>query len=454
MIDERFFRAWSNRPPPSDIAQSTGFDPFRPDYLADPYREFDRLRREAPVFYSRKIGYWIVSRYSDVTAVLQDPDTFSPVIVRQPLAPLCPEAMRIATAHGLSLQRALVDEGTGTHARHRRIFGGGLSAGRIRRLEPVVRRIVDETIDRFIDDGVADLVEKLFLVVPARVVFALLGAPDDDALLGEWLGATRVIESWWNLDDTHEIEMMRSMAWRWTFARTQVDAALMNPGDDYLGDMARLHLTRPSLFTRSYLDNVIFLIQFAGHETTAQVLANGVKALLTHRPQWEQLCADPNVVPRAVEEILRFDTAVFAWRRIAARRTVIGGQSIAAADKILLLLGSANHDPSMFPGGERFDVDRAHTARHLSFGYGPHFCIGASLARLEIATVIEALTRRLPHMRLVEGQKWDYHPSLSFRVLRSLQVQWETRQQQAKGSACVRHANHESDTVPPPPLPG
>ena len=219
--------------------------------------------------------------------------------------------------------------------------------------------------------------------------------------------------------------MMKDMGEHWAFTRELVDAALAEPGDNYLGDMVRLHREDPSRFTVNYLYNVMFLMQFAGHETTTQASANGLKALLADRVQWDRLCREPDLIPNAVEEILRFDTSIFAWRRIATRDAEIGGVAVPAGAKILLLLGSGNRDDAAFPDGESFDIERTDAKRHLAFGNGAHFCMGAPLARLEMRIVLEELTRRLPGMRLVEGQDWEYVPTLTFRGVQKLRVAWD-----------------------------
>ena len=403
----------------------TAFHPLADDYVTDPYPQFRRVRATEPVFYSAELDYWVVARAVDIVAVLRDPETFSPAIAREPVAPLCPAALVEAAGLRASLQRALVDEDPGTHQQHRRLFGEAFTARRVNRMEPAIRRIVNRYVDRFAGDGRADLVAQLLYPVPALVIFLLLGAPDDEDVLAQWLGSRRVIDEWWRPTDSDQVAMVRAVDRRWSFTRALVDAALKEPGDNYLGDMVRLHRGDPGLFTVNYLYNVMFLIQTAGHETTTQAASNGIRALLADRAQWARVCADPSLVPNAVEEILRFDTSVVGWRRIATRGARIGDRSIPAGAKILLLLGSANHDEAVFERGETFDVGRADAGRHLAFGAGTHFCMGAPLARLEMKILLEELGRRLPHMRLAEEQAWEYVTTLTFRGLRHLRVEWE-----------------------------
>ncbi len=218
--------------------------------------------------------------------------------------------------------------------------------------------------------------------------------------------------------------MMRDMSHHWDFTVRLVDAAFEKPGDNYLGDLVRMHREDPTLFTKNYLCNVMFLMQFAGHETTTQASANGLKLLLENRDQWEAICADPALIPNAVEEMLRMDSSIFAWRRIVTKDTEIRGQTLKAGDKVLAMLGSGNRDDDMFPQGETFDATRRNAKRNLAFGHGAHFCMGAPLARLEMKVMFEDLTKRLPKMRLKPGQTFNYIPTLTFRGVQNLEVEW------------------------------
>ncbi len=406
-------------------ALAAGFEPFSQSYLADPYPFFARARREEPVFYSPETGYWVVARHADIVAVFRDPGTFSAALARHPVTPLCPAAAEMRDGLDIAIEPSLVDEDPATHLKHRRIFGDAFTPKRVNEVEPRIRAIVTRYIDRFAGDGHAELVSQMLYEVPALAIFIFLGAGDEDAVFVKRLGSTRAVMNWGRPGEAEQVAMMRDMGEHWAFTRDLVDAALEEPGDNYLGDMVRLHRDDPSRFTVNYLYNVMFLMQFAGHETTTQASANGLKALLSDRAQWERLCREPALIPGAVEEILRYDTSIFAWRRIATRDAEIGGTAIPAGAKILLLLGSGSRDEAAFPGGETFDIERPDAKRHLAFGNGAHFCMGAPLARLEMRIILEELTRRLPGMRLVAGQGWDYVPTLTFRGVQKLRVEWD-----------------------------
>jgi cytochrome P450 len=163
----------------------------------------------------------------------------------------------------------------------------------------------------------------------------------------------------------------------------------------------------------------------AAHETTSNAGANALLALLQHRDAWDEICADPALIPNTVEECLRHSSSVVAWRRIATKDTTVGGVPVPAGAKMLLATASAAYDGEAFDEPERFDIHRQNAKQHFAFGFGSHTCIGAPLARLEMRIVLEEMSRRLPHMRLVPDQEFEYLPNTSFRGPRRLLIEWD-----------------------------
>ncbi len=331
---------------------STAFAPFSGEYIADPYKFFEYARDREPVFYSPEMDCWVVMKFDDIVDVFQDPQTYSAALARHPVTPICPAAAKVRDELKIGIEPSLVDEDQETHRKHRKIFGDAFTPRRVSELEPRIREITSRYIDRFIAAGRAELVGEMLYELPALVIFLFLGAPDDDALMVKQLGSTRAVVNWGRPTEEEQVAMMRDMSHHWDFTVKLVEAAYVNPGDNYLGDLVRMHKQDPSLFTKNYLCNVMFLMQFAGHETTTQASANGLRMLLENRGQWEALCADPSLAANAVEEMLRMDSSIFAWRRIATRDTEIRGQKIAAGDKVLVMLGSGNRDNDMFPDAD------------------------------------------------------------------------------------------------------
>ena len=395
------------------------------DYFADPYRFFAWARAEAPVLHVPEVDWWAVARFDDIMSVFRDLETFSTVNVRRPMAPLCPRAMEIYESAAIRLEPTLIDEEPQTHRRHRRIFGEGFSARRVERYEPRIRAIVSRLIEDFAGEGRADLQARLLQPTAGRMTFHLLGGADEDFDLADWPGGMRRVEILGPPTEAAQVSFMEILARLWPFGGRLAGAAIKNPGDNYLGDLVRLRREDPSLFTDNYFHNVVLLLQTAGADNQSHALANGIRAMLDARTPWERLCADPGLIPNAVEEILRFGTPLIAFPRLATRDAEIGGRRIAAGSGILLLLASGNRDETVFPDGETLDIERENAGDHLSFGYGAHFCLGAPLARLEMKIILEELTSRLPHMRLADGGVPDVFRTFTFRGLKRLPVEWD-----------------------------
>jgi cytochrome P450 len=168
----------------------------------------------------------------------------------------------------------------------------------------------------------------------------------------------------------------------------------------------------------------IVMVIFFTNETTGGLIGNSFLRLLQDRPSWEAICRDPALIPNAVEEVLRIETSVIAWRRITTEAVDIGGIRVPARAKILLHLGSANRDPSVFPEPDRFDIRRANAREHLSFGCGPHICVGAPLAKLEVRVAVEEVSQRLPNLQLVPDVQYEYPKNISLHGPLSLPVTW------------------------------
>ena len=181
-----------------------------------------------------------------------------------------------------------------------------------------------------------------------------------------------------------------------------------------------------SALTHQEVTQIVYELLFAGHETTTGLIGNAARRLLMERHAWEEICGNPALIPNAIEEVLRFDSSVIAWRRRTTQAVEIGGVSVPADANVLLLLGSANRDPAVFENPDHFDIHRRNAKEHLSLGYGAHYCLGAPLARLEALVVLEELSARLLSLRLVPGQTLRVQPNTTFRDPLSLLVEWDT----------------------------
>ena len=387
------------------------FDPLDPAYLADPYP----LLAELPAaFHAPGLDMWVLTRFADIEAVFRDPATFSPSIAQDPMFPLS-DAARAALGPDFPLPKTMSNAEPPVHTRIRRFSLQAFSARRTAALEPRVRAAAVELVDALPASGPFDLVAGLSHPLPAFMIFTLIGFPPEDTeLLKSWCG-NRMAFSWGHPTPRAQLEIAGNMRRYWTYCAEFVQGRIAEPRDDFTSDLVRIHLADPTQLSPLEITSVIYGLSFAGHETTTNLTSNAVRRLLEHRDQWGELCADPSLIPNAVEEVLRFDTSVIAWRRITTRAVRIGEVDIPAGARLLLLLGGAGRDAERFPEPERFDVHRPDAARHVAFGKGVHFCLGAPLARMEARIVLELLTAAAPDLELVPGQRFDFPANVSFR---------------------------------------
>jgi cytochrome P450 len=399
---------------------SSEFDPFD---MQDPFAFYEWARAEHPVFYSPDIGYHVVTRYADIKAVFDNWQVFASDNAQAPVRPMCAEGKEIMRQGGFTAYSGLSARVPPDHTRIRKIAQTCFGPRRFKAIEPQIRQIVNTAIDAFVTKGDADFFSEFAYDVPALVLFKLVGVPDTDVPKVKSWAMSRALLTWANLTDEEQLPHARNMVDYWNYCQALVKARYETPSDDLPGDLVRLKQEGAEI-SDAEIAGLLYSVLFAGHETTTTLMANGVRELLTYRENWEALVADPSLIPGAVEESLRFSPSIVAWRRRATQDAEIGGVPIPANSNILLIMGSANRDDSVFSEPDRFDIRRTNARNHLSFGYGIHFCLGQQLAKLEFGIALEELTRRLPEMRLKQGQKFDFVPNISFRVPTALQVEW------------------------------
>jgi hypothetical protein len=412
--------------PPSDASELEKlFDPFRKPYLDDPYPILSRLREEEAAFYSHDLDYWVVTRYEDVRAIFRKTDSFSAINSIQPLTPPCPAAIDKMQEIGFTPGTFIVNEDAPDGPARRRKIAPSFTAKRLAQIEPRIRRLVAEYIDRFVDRGEADLVAELTWDIPALVTFLLMGVPDEDVAIVKQFTGSMLIFIFGRPNEQDQVRMVENLGAFDRYSRMHVQRLMQNPGDDAMSDVIRAHQGDPELFDEEYLYRTMLNLLFAGHETTTNATSNMFQKLLSEPELWKAICADPSLIPNTVEESLRYCSSVIAWRRHCIEDFTVGNVTIPAGANVLLLTSSANHDSRMFPEPEKFDLARGNANRHLSFGFGAHLCLGAPLARLEMRIYLEEMTRRLPHIELTEGQDFEYPPNVSFRGPTTLRARWD-----------------------------
>lgn len=399
---------------PTGCPMSTLGADYRP-FDHDPmYAFMQRARREEPVFYCAEIGYWVVTRHADVIELFRDADRFSAAIALTPVKPLPPRVLAFLAENGYRAEATQVSCDRPKHTRIRQHAMQVLNARQYAGMEDAVRRIVRCSCDALVGRERVDLIADFAYELPALVIFLLLGIPDEHAPKIKQWADDRLLFTFGELDEPAQLRAAQQMLDYWRYCVAMVEDRQHAPRDDYASKLLAMRDGDDSRLTLNEIASLVFGLLLAGHETTTNMTGNAMRALLSHPEQWAAICADPTLIPGAVEECLRFESSVVCWRRRALVDVTIGGVAIPAGSHLLLANGSANHDEARFPDGERFDIRRANAREHLSFGNGLHFCLGAALARLELRLILEELSTRWPGMRLT-GEPIEMVRTLAFR---------------------------------------
>ena len=388
---------------------------------------FKHARADTPVAHLPDIGYWAISRYDDIKTILSDKENFSSEITLEPLMPYSPEVLSLLKSRGFSPRPTLSNNEREDHTRIRRNAQEAFRPKRTASLEPYIRQLVNEAVDSFEADGRADLVKQMVYELPALVLFKLLGVPEEDVQKIKMWADSRLLLSFGKPSLEDQLTAAGHLADYWDYCLALVQQRMASPEDDLPSDMLATRAGDDSVLTIEDINNVVFGLLLAGHETTTNMSANAILTLLQHPQYWQAIVADPSLIPNAVEECLRFRSSVVAWRRLVKHDVEIQGQKIGAGERVLCFLPSANRDETRFEHGEEFDIHRENARQHVAFGYGRHVCLGSPLARFELIVILEELCKRLPSLRLVPDQSLQPVESVQFRGPQQLWVEWDLR---------------------------
>lgn len=411
---------------PAGLARA--FDPFDGPYQVDPAEALRWSRDQLPVFHAPKLGYWVVTRYDDIKAVFRDNILFSPRNVLEKITPATDEAMEILRGYGYAMNRTLVNEDEPAHMERRRALMDHFIPERLEQHQDMVRRLTREKMDAFMDEGRVDLVDAMLYEVPLLVALHFLGVPEDEIATLRTFSVAHSVNTWGRPSPEKQVEVAHDVGRFWQYAGEVIEKMRAQPdGTGWMHHTIRMNAEIPDVVTDSYVHSMMMAIIVAAHETTSLASANMVKTLLTHRDAWEDICADPSLIPNAVEECLRYAGSIVAWRRETTAPARLGGVDLPEGAKLLIVQASGNQDERHFEDGDTFDIYRDNAVEHLTFGYGAHQCMGKNIGRMEMRIFLEELTRRLPHLRLAR-QAFTYLPNTSFRGPDRLLVEWDPGQ--------------------------
>jgi cytochrome P450 len=387
------------------------FDPTDPSFVADPYPTYSALRRDDPVLWWEPGDTWLVSRHADVSALLRDRRLGRVFTPKEP-------AERFAPWNLLN-EHSMLEVEPPDHTRLRRLVSSEFTPRRVEGMRDGIARMTDALLDAAEPvDGTIDLVPVLAEQLPVEVIADLLGIPHTDRhLLRPWSNAIVAL---------YELTYDEAVAQRAIAAAEEFTAYLRDlvarrrtsGGSDLLSALTAASDEGDRLSADEVVATAILLLN-AGHEASVNVLSNGFAALLRHPAELARLRRDPSLVRSAVEEFIRYDTPLSVFSRTAFTDVEVAGTTVAQGQRVGLLLGSANHDETVFREPGRFDVGREPNP-HVGFGAGIHFCLGAPLARLELVVAVERTLQRFPVLELAGAL--ERRPAFQFRGHRHVPV--------------------------------
>ncbi|MFE7619099.1 cytochrome P450 [Streptomyces sp. NPDC057496] len=406
--------------PSSPSAADARFDPWSPAFVADPYPAYAALRAAGRVHRFEPTDQWLVPHHADVSALLRDRRlgrTYLHRFTHEEFGRTPPPAEH-EPFHTLNGQ-GLLDLEAPDHTRIRRLVSKAFTPRTVEQLVPTVRRLAAELVDSFVEAGGGDLLTAVAEPLPVAVIAEMLGIPESDrAPLRPWSAAICGMFELNPSDETARAAVRASLDFS-AYLRELIEERRKNPGTDLISALIAAHDEGERLSEQEMISTCVLLLN-AGHEATVNTTVNGWWTLLRHPEQLAALRADHGLLLTAIEELMRYDTPLQMFERWVLDDIEIDGTVIPRGSEVALLFGSANRDPARFTDPDTLDLARQDNP-HITFGAGIHFCLGAPLARVELAASFGELLRRAPDMRLVAEPEWN--PGYVIRGLKELRVE-------------------------------
>ncbi|GAA0223759.1 cytochrome P450 [Actinomadura nitritigenes] len=397
-----------------------GYEPWASGFVADPYPVFARLREERPVFFHEPTGQWVISRYADVDALLRDRRLGRSYLHVAGHEEFGQESEPDFLKPFWDLIRAgMLDVEPPTHTRLRRLVSKAFTARMVEGLRPTIRRLAGELAGTLAVKGGGDLLAEVAEPLPVNVIAEMLGVPvADRPLLRPW---SADICGMYELNPPEEVQRtaVRAAVEFSDYLRDLARSRRREPRDDLISALAQV-VDEGDRLTEDELIGTCVLLLNAGHEATVNATGNGWWALFRNPGELERLRGDGSLVPTAVEELLRYDTPAPMFERWVLEDITVAGVDIPRGAEVALQFSSANRDPAVFADPDRLDLARDPNP-HITFGLGIHYCLGAPLARIELAESLSALLRLAPGLRAVSEPEWK--PGFVLRGLQALHVE-------------------------------
>lgn len=388
------------------MTQTLVYDPANEAIRANPFPFYEALQEHDPVHWSPAIRSWVITQYDDVRGVVMSPTTMSSDRLRPFYESLKDERRDILSGVMRYLNQWLVFKAPPEHTRLRKMMNRVFSLALVQSRAPAIRQAVDDLLDSVDSGAEFDFVEKVAVLLPAYVILDMMGLPRQDfGAIKKWSDDLRLFIGT-SQSDRDKYQKARDGADRMSaYFRDIIDQRRASPGDDVITAMIAATDADGNL-SEDELVAMCMLVLFGGHETTTSLLGSAVAALLNNPEQMRRLYEQPDLIDSAVEEFLRYDGPSNSIARVVAVDHELHGKALKAGERVFAMINAANRDPRHFDRPHDLLLDRSPN-RHLTFGQGLHFCLGAPLARLETKTCIGSLVARFPQMRQGQGEvKW------------------------------------------------
>ena len=395
------------------------------EFIADPYPLLRRLQEEDPIHWSDSIGGWVLTKYDDIVNTFKDTERYSNEGRLARAVEYLPDESRsrLKTFEEHYRTRGLLHSDPPDHTRLRKLVTKAFTPRMIEALAPKIQAVTDDLLDTGVRQGEMDIIQGLGVPLPITVLAEILGAPTEDRyLFKEWADALLAFQGVNKPGEPVLLHAQATLVEIKSYLRDLIRKTRTRPGDDLISQLVVAESDGDKLSEAELLNTCITLL-VAGHETTTSLIGNGIYLLLSHTEQWERLQEDRALLGSAIEEILRCESPVARQPRLMKVDAQLSGKTIGKGLMVFQMLNAANRDPAYFGDPDTFDIGRQPN-RHIAFGLGVHFCVGAVLSRLEGRLVFGTLLDRAPRMQLVDARPdWDLSKPNS-RMLKSLRVQF------------------------------
>jgi len=395
------------------------YQPFSDSNIENPYPFYARARNEEPLFYSPILDAYVVTRYDDIATILKDSVKFSSADALRPVVEYTPEVIEVLS-QGYPLVPQINNSDGDNHKRFRIPFKKAFALERISAMEDSIRAISNRLVDDFINDNNADIISQFAYPLPLEVILTMYGVSlERMADVKLWCDEMIALTS-------SELTPERQKDCAQSFVNMQHTIASLikkrqnQPGKDLISEIINYDLNMNELVM------VLVGTILAGHETTTNLIGNSLKFLLSKQQLWQNLCQDPSVIPNFLEEVLRYDSPIQSVIRTTTQEVSLAGVRLPKGTRLFVMAGSGNRDETEYSDAQNFEARRFQQAHinHLAFGHGPHYCVGAYLARLEARIALEILSRRLPSLRLNPNKTQVHTPTMHVRGFKQLYVEW------------------------------